>query len=299
MHIKIATRQSKLALIQTNLVIDKIKKYFPNADCEIVSVVTTGDKITDKNLYDIGGKALFLKELEAELIAKKVDLAVHSLKDVPGILPSNLELSAFLERGDPRDCFVSHKYTSIEDLPDAAIVGSSSVRRKVILHQSRPDLEILPCRGNIQTRLNKLGEGHFDAIILAVAGLKRLNLFDASFCFPLDVETMIPSAGQGIITVQKRMNDDRMAKICDAINDKSTMALAKAERAFLAYFDASCRTPISAYAKYLSDGRINASYMYGDFEGKNLYFHVETADPSEAWDMGLRAGKFLNYNNKQ
>ena len=302
MLIKIATRQSKLALIQTDLVVSKIKECFPNAVCEIVPVISTGDKITDKNLYDIGGKALFLKELEEKLIAGEVDLAVHSLKDVPGILPPDLELAAVLEREDPRDCFVSHKYKSVQELPRSALVGSSSVRRMAILHKMRPDLEIKQCRGNVQTRLRKLIEEGFDAIILACAGLKRADLFDENFCFPLSVDEMLPAAGQGIIAIEKRVGDDRMAVICAKINHEPTWYLAEAERAFLAYFDASCRTPISSYAVYFDEQTIQARYMYGDeslshpradgdLNDNPLHYHTEIGGKLEAREIALRAAK--------
>jgi hydroxymethylbilane synthase len=291
MNIKIATRQSKLALIQTNLVISEIKNHFPDVICEIVPVVTTGDKITNINLYDVGGKALFLKELEEKLIAHEVDLAVHSLKDVPGILPEGLELSAMLEREDPRDCFVSHKYKSVQELPHSAIVGSSSVRRKVILEKMRPDLNIVQCRGNVQTRLAKLESENLDAIILACAGLKRADLFDERYCFPFALDEMIPSAGQGIIVVQTRIGDSKMAAICAKINHLPTWHLAEAERQFLVYFDASCRTPISAYAEYIDDKTIKARYMYGDFDGSFLHFATETGGITEAKEIAVRAAK--------
>ena len=184
MLIRIATRRSRLAVIQTDLVIKKLKNFFPHINCEIVPVITTGDRITDKNLYDIGGKALFLKELEEKLLTGEVDLAIHSLKDVPGILPVGLEIAAVLEREDPRDCLVSYKYKSLNELPNGAIIGTSSVRRKVILQKIRPYLKIIPCRGNIQTRLDKLSSDNApDAIILACGGLKRLGIFDEKHCF--------------------------------------------------------------------------------------------------------------------
>jgi hydroxymethylbilane synthase len=289
MNIRIASRQSKLALIQTNLVIDEIKKHFPDISCEIIPVVTTGDKITNINLYDIGGKALFLKELEEKLVAMDADMAVHSIKDVPGVLPEGLELSAMLEREDPRDCFVSHKYKSVEQLPHGAVVGSSSVRRKVVLESMRPDLKIVACRGNIPTRLAKLESENLDAIILACAGLKRAELFDEKFCFPFSIDEMIPSAGQGIITIQTRCDDEEMVQICAKINHLPTWYLAAAEREFLAYFDASCRTPIAAYAHYIDEDTISASYMYSDFEGSFMNFATEVGNKTQGKEIAIRA----------
>ena len=181
MKIRIGTRKSKLALIQTEMVISELKRNFSELEYEIVPIVTTGDKITNKNLYDIGGKALFLKELEEQLIDKQIDLAVHSLKDVPGVISDKLEIAAVLEREDPRDCFVSFKYKSINELPEGSIVGSSSVRRKVLISKQRPDLELVQFRGNINTRLQKLKNKEVDATILACAGLMRADLFDLDF----------------------------------------------------------------------------------------------------------------------
>ncbi len=294
MIVKIATRKSKLALIQTDLFIKRLKECFPNIVYEIVPLITTGDKIIDKNLYDIGGKALFLKELEEQLITGQVDLAIHSLKDVPGILPKELEIAAVLEREDPRDCFISYKYKSLQDLPTGSIIGSSSVRRKVIIQKIRPDLKIVNLRGNVQTRLTKLSEDHnLDAIILACAGLKRLKLFNKKYCFPFSVEEMIPCAGQGVIAVQKRVGDHKMFEICNKINHQFTWYLSQAEREFLAYFDASCRTPISAYAEYIDNETIIARYMYGDFDGNFLKFCVEKGSKTDAKQIAIRAAKII------
>lgn len=295
MLIKIATRKSKLALVQTDLFIVELKRHFPDFEYQVVPVVTSGDKILDKNLYDIGGKALFLKELEEKLLNGEVDLAIHSLKDVPGILPDKLEIGAVLEREDPRDCLVSYRYRSLEELPQGAIVGSSSIRRKVILQKVRPDLQIRLIRGNIETRFSRLltkkGEGDFDAIILACAGLKRAGLFDETCCFPLSVDQMLPASGQGMIAVEKRADDHRMSEVCNMMNHMPSWYLAQAEREFLAYFDASCRTPISAYAEYIDENTLKASYMYGDFEGKYLRFHTEIGDKTRGKEVAIRAAE--------
>ncbi len=288
MRIRIGSRKSKLSLIQTNMVIELIGKYFPDAECILVPIVTTGDKIIDKNLYDIGGKALFLKELEEQLLDKKIDLAVHSLKDVPGILPDGLSIAAVLERADPRDCFVSLKYKSIEELPHGTVIGSSSVRRTVILQQQRPDLKIVQFRGNIDTRLNKLQNEEVDATILACAGLIRAGLFNSSYCYPLEVAEMLPAAGQGIIGIQARDDDQNMQDICNKINHLETWHLAQAERGFLSYLDASCRTPLSAHAIFTGD-KIKASYMLSDIEGKKIQYHQELGEIETAADMGVKA----------
>ncbi len=293
MIIKIATRKSKLALIQTDLVIAEIKKHFPKISCEIIPITTSGDKIINKNLYDIGGKALFLKELEAELIAGTVDIAVHSLKDVPGILPPELEISAVLKREDPRDCLVSYKYNSIKSLPKNVIIGSSSVRRKVLLTQMNPDLQVKMCRGNIQNRLAKLEKKEFDAIILACAGLKRLKIFDRKFCHPINVNDMLPPAGQGIIAVQSRTQDKKIKQVCQQINHIPTWRLTIAERDFLAHFNANCDTPISAHANYSDESYIEAKYMYGDYDGSFINYCTVIGKINDEKNIALTAFKKL------
>jgi len=293
MQIRVGTRKSKLALIQTNMVIELISSKLPDVECVIVPIITTGDKITDKNLYDIGGKALFLKELEEQLLDNKIDLAVHSLKDVPGLLPEGLSIAATLEREDPRDCFVSLKYKSIEDLPIGAIVGSSSVRRKVILQKMRPDLKIVQFRGNINTRLQKLQNEEVDATILACAGLIRGELFNPQYCYPLEVDQMLPAAGQGVIAIEIRTENKEMQDICNQINHQATWALAAAERGLLSYLDASCRIPLSAYAIFDGDV-IKAHYMMSDITGKNIKYHHEVGDTSTASEMGVKAAVALS-----
>ena len=292
MKIRIGTRKSKLALIQTEMVLSELKKNFSKLEYEIVPIVTTGDKITNKNLYDIGGKALFLKELEEQLIDKQIDLAVHSLKDVPGVISDELKIAAVFEREDPRDCFVSFKYKSISELPKGSVVGSSSVRRKVLIAKERPDLNLVQFRGNINTRLQKLKDEEVDATILACAGLIRADLFDSEFCYPLKFEEMLPAAGQGIVAVQIRSDDKKMQEVCEAINHKPTWYLAQAERSYMSYLDASCRTPMSAYAYYIRD-EIKANYMLSDIDGKNIRFISKVCGVKDVNKVGIDAAKEL------
>ena len=292
MQIRIGTRNSKLALIQTNMVIEKITKYFPKAECLVVPIITTGDKITDRNLYDIGGKALFLKEIEEQLSAKTIDIGVHSLKDVPGVLPGGLEIVAVLEREDPRDCFVSFRYKSLDELPIGAKVGSSSVRRRVLINRIRPDLEVVQFRGNINTRLDKLKEEEVDAAVLACAGLRRGGWFDSSFCFPIGVEDMLPSAGQGIIGIEIRSDNEEIRAICAKINHESTWRLARAERAFLSYLDASCNTPMSAYAVY-KEAEVVTNYMLSNLDGSKIEYCQKISKISDVEEFGIKAAKEL------
>lgn len=290
--IRVGTRKSQLALIQTEMVCAELKRAFPDAVLEVVAISTTGDRITDRNLYDIGGKALFLKEIEENLLDNQIDIAVHSLKDVPGVIEPGLKLAAVLEREDPRDCFLSYQYKAVSELPKGAIIGTSSVRRKVLLACMRPDLKFVQFRGNINTRLQKLRNEEVDATILACAGLKRANLLNSQLCRPIEVSEMLPAAGQGVIAVQIRSDDQKASEICSKINHIPTWHLANAERGFMTYLDASCRTPMSAYARYDND-KIKVSYMLSDIDGKNVRFTNKSCDISYATQIGIDAAKEL------
>jgi len=295
MLIKIGSRKSKLALIQANLVSSKIQDLFPEAICEIVPIITSGDQILDKNLYEVGGKALFLKELEEQLLNNKIDIAVHSLKDAPGILPEGLVIAAVLEREDPRDALISKKYKTLQDLPKNSKIGTSSPRRMSIIRKIRPDLQVVQFRGNIDTRLTKIlneSDG-ISGAILAVSGLKRAGLFDPAYCHPISEEEMLPAAAQGIIGLEIRENDQKIQDICSRINHLPSWILAIAERSFLEYLDASCKTPMAAFAKYEND-QIVARYMLSDFEGTFMRFHTEKGLVEDASNMGIRAAKKLS-----
>lgn len=291
--IRIGTRKSKLALTQTNLVIEQIKKHFPNINCKIVEITTSGDLIQNKPLYDIGGKALFLKEIEQVLLDKKVDLAVHSLKDVPGIIPEDLSIEAVLEREDSRDVFVCLTHKSIEELPKNAVIGTSSVRRKLCVQRIRPDLEIVVFRGNVDSRINKLINKEVDATILAYAGLKRLDAFNPEYCHLIEHSQMLPCIGQGVIAIEIRKDDHDMIEICKQINHLPTFELIKPERVLLEYLDANCRTPIGAYSKYLDNGDIQTDFMLGNLDGSKIAFHTEISNPKTSKEAGIKAAKVM------
>lgn len=291
--IRIGTRKSKLALTQTNLVIEQIKQHFPNINCEIVEITTSGDLIQNKPLYDIGGKALFLKEIEQALLDKKVDLAVHSLKDVPGIIPEDLSIEAVLEREDSRDVFVCLTHKSIEELPKNAVIGTSSVRRKLCVQRMRPDLEIIVFRGNVDSRINKLINKEVEATILAYAGLKRLDAFNPEYCHLIEHSQMLPCIGQGVIAIEIRKDDHDMIEICKQINHLPTFELIKPERALLEYLDANCRTPIGAYSKYLDNGDIQTDFMLGNLDGSKIAFHTEISNPKTSKESGIKAAKVM------
>ncbi|WP_341747217.1 hydroxymethylbilane synthase [Candidatus Tisiphia endosymbiont of Dascillus cervinus] len=290
--IKIGTRRSPLALIQTNLVVDQIKIHYPNIIYEIVPIITSGDLIKDKNLYDIGGKALFLKEIENALINGKIDLAVHSLKDVPCKLPSELMICAVLEREDARDVFVCLDYKSIEELPFASKVGTSSVRRKILIQRKRPDLKIVTFRGNVDSRIKKLMQGDVDATILAYSGLKRLGLFNTQYCHLIETKEILPSVGQGVIAVEIRKNDHKIQEICNKINHLETWELMQAGRAFLEYLDANCKIPVAAYSTYIGND-ILTEFMLSDFDGSKIVFHSDISKPKDCKNSGIQAAKTL------
>jgi hydroxymethylbilane synthase len=248
--IRIGTRGSPLALAQARQVAARLGAAHGLApeQCELVIIKTTGDRITDRPLIEAGGKGLFTKELEEALFAGDIDLAVHSMKDMPAILPQGLVISAILEREDPRDAFVSVKYGSLDALPEGAVIGTSSPRRQAQVLHARPDLRVVGFRGNVETRLRKLEEGVADATFLACAGLNRLGLAQhITAAMPTDV--MLPAVAQGAIGIEIRADDDATALLLAPLNDAATALCVASERAYLAQLEGSCRTPIAGYAE--------------------------------------------------
>ncbi len=247
--LKIGTRGSPLALAQAYETRDRLARAFdlPDQAFEIVVIKTTGDKVQDRPLKEIGGKGLFTREIEDDMLAGKIDIAVHSMKDMPTLQPAGLLLDTYLPREDVRDAFISPRVNSFEDLPQGAVVGTSSLRRKAQLKLRRPDLQVVEFRGNLQTRLRKLEEGVAEATFLAMAGLNRLSM-DQVPQTPIEVETMLPAVAQGAIGIERRADDMRMAAMLEAIHDLPTGKRLAAERAFLAALDGSCETPIAGLA---------------------------------------------------
>lgn len=248
--LRIGTRGSPLALAQAHMVRDNLvsaHKDLSATDTEIAVIKTSGDRILDRHLMTAGGKGLFTKEIEDALLAGDIDCAVHSSKDMPTKLPDGLELSVFLSREDPRDAFVSHKFSHFLDLPHGAVVGTASLRRRAQALRLRPDLKIVTFRGNVQTRLRKLEEGEADATFLAQAGLNRLDMETAA-AEKLTLEDFLPAPAQGAVTVEIRSNDQQMKDRLAPLHDPDTELAVVAERAFLAALDGSCRTPIAAHA---------------------------------------------------
>ncbi len=249
MKLRIGTRGSPLALVQARLTRDALVNAhrLDPVDVDIVKIVTTGDKIKDRPLVDIGGKGLFTKEIEEDLLDGTIDLAVHSYKDMPTQLPIGLEIAAVLPREDPRDAFISAKYTSFSDLPIGAILGSSSVRRTAQALAMRPDLKSIDFRGNVETRLQKIVDGVADGTFLACAGLNRLDL-NHRITNVMPIEMMLPAVAQGIICIEINRNNLSVHKLLQAINHAPTWIAALCERSFLARLEGSCRTPISGHA---------------------------------------------------
>ena len=261
--IKIGTRKSKLALIQTDIVKDKIKKAFPEIEVEIVKIDTEGDQILDKSLTSFGGKGVFTAELEAELLSGAVDIAVHSAKDMPMDFPEGLGIGAVLDRADVRDTFVTTTGKKLEELEPGSIVGTSSLRRELLIKEINPYVTIKLLRGNVQTRLSKLRDGQYDGIILAAAGIERLGYEkeEGLYYQYLDPDVFLPAAGQGILAVESRVEDAEMAEILAAIHSEKAECLLMAERAFLKTIGGSCNAPAAALCRE-ENGEFSMRAMY-------------------------------------
>lgn len=263
--LKIATRQSPLAIWQANFVKDRLEQLHSRLTVELVPMVTKGDVILDSPLAKIGGKGLFVKELEHALLEKRADIAVHSMKDVPMSFPEGLGLYVICKREDPRDAFVSNTYCTLSDLPQGAIVGTSSLRRQCQLKQLRPDLDIRSLRGNVGTRLSKLDAGEYDAIILASAGLIRLGLAKRISSF-IETEQSLPAAGQGAVGIECRTDDAEVQALLAPLADAETTACVLAERAMNTRLQGGCQVPIGGYAVLQGD-EIYLRALVGDVDG--------------------------------
>ncbi len=291
MNIKIATRGSKLALIQTDLIIATLQHQYADLTIEKVEVLTTGDQIQDRSLAELGGKGLFVKGLEEYLLSGKADIAMHSLKDVPPKLDDEFCIAAVLERQSPHDVLVSEKYASIAALPPGAIVGTSSVRRKAALLQLRSDLDIKMIRGNVDTRLKKLSDGQFDAIILAEAGLKRLGL-EQHIKEVLALDNFTPSVGQGIIAIeclQKRLD---LIELLQKVNHAPTYAIMSAERAMNRALNASCNSPVGSFATISSD-KLHLLGIVWSLDGLKKIETSQSGSIKDAEKIGVLAAEEL------
>jgi len=288
--IRIGTRGSKLALIQARETRRRLMASLELAEdaFEIVVITTTGDRIRDRPLSEIGGKGLFTKEIEEALFENRIDLAVHSAKDMPTTLPDGLGLTAYLPREDVRDAFISPKAKTLEDLPKGAVVGSSSLRRAALVRSLRPDIEVIQFRGNVDTRLQKLEDGVADATLLAYAGLRRMEL-EHTVTSLLDPDSFVPAVAQGAICIESRLDDTRTLDRVGTLNHHDTELRVMAERAFLHALDGSCRTPIAGHAVLNgSDVHLNALIVRPD--GSETHRTSRTGTASDGERLGRDAG---------
>ncbi len=283
--IRIATRKSPLAMWQAEHVAAELKKAHPGLEVELLGMSTQGDKILDTPLAKIGGKGLFVKELEQGMLEGQADIAVHSMKDVPVALPDGLHLAVIMQREDPRDAFVSNNYADLSELPDGARVGTSSLRRQSQLAEARPDLQIIPLRGNVNTRLRKLDEGHYDAVILASAGLIRLG-FEQRITAKIGPEQSLPAIGQGAVGIECRTDDEQINALVAALHHAETASCVLAERAMNQRLNGGCQVPIAGYAM-LESGRLWLRGLVGEPDGSRIIRGEVEGAPGEEEEMGV------------
>jgi len=277
----VGSRKSKLALTQTNWVMDQIAGHNPDVTFELKHIVTKGDRILDVTLSKVGGKGLFVKEIEQALLDKEIDFAVHSMKDMPAIVPDGLAIACVPVRADHRDVLISKDHTPLKDLPQGAVVGTSSLRRQSQLLSLRPDLHVEPLRGNIDTRLKKLEEGEYDAIVLAAAGLERMGWSKDKVSEYLSEDLIVPAVGQGALAIECRSDDERLMEILSSIHDEETARVVAAERAFLAELGGSCQVPIAAHG-IIKAGKVQLVGLVATPDGNVTIKDISTGeDPAE------------------
>lgn len=281
----VGTRSSQLALWQADYVISCLQQRYPGLEIEKRLMTTKGDQILNAPLAKIGGKGLFTKELETAMLEGEIDLAVHSLKDMPVVVPEGLIITAITERADPGDALVSPQYSSFEELPQGAKVGTSSLRRKAQLLHARPDLHIQDLRGNVNTRLRKMEEEGFDAIILAAAGLKRLGFQDRIRQL-LPQALCLPAVGQGALAIETRVDDAATRELLEFLNDSDTRACTTAERSFLAAVEGGCQVPVGVYAVMNEAQQLQVEAIIASLDGKTLLRDKVTGSEAEAQQMG-------------
>lgn len=289
--IRIGTRGSQLALWQARWVQQQIDRNSPDSSTELVIIKTTGDKITDVPLAKVGGKGLFVKEIEEALLDGRIDMAVHSMKDMPADIPHGLCIGAVPFRENPLDAFVSERFVSIEALPQGARVGTSSLRRTAQLLHRRPDLAIAPLRGNLDTRLNKLAETDLDAIILAAAGLKRLGLADRITAH-IEPDTMLPAVGQGALCIENRSHDTEIGPVAANLDHALSHTAVTAERAFSHRLEGGCQVPIAAYATIDND-RLRITGLVAETDGRRMIKHTLEGPSEHAAALGLQLAEHL------
>ena len=290
MKLVVGTRGSNLALVQTNWVVDQLKKENPGVEFEVKIIKTKGDLIKDLPLDKIGDKGLFVKEIEKSLLDGEIDMAVHSMKDMPSYLPEGLKFAHSPKREDPRDALIFKEgYKSLDDLPQGAKIGTGSKRRKYQLLKHRPDLEIVPIRGNIETRIKKIETEKLDGVVLAASGLRRAGLDDKiDYYIPTDI--MLPAPAQGILALEIREDDKETEKIIDSIKDDITKIQIDAERGFLIGVNGSCHIPMGAYCE-IEGEKITLTGLYGDGEGKKIVVQSQVGTLADAPKIGYELAK--------
>jgi len=293
MMIKIGTRGSKLAIAQSIWVKKRIESVYKDIKVILIKIKTKGDKILDSPLSKIGGKGLFVKEIENALLKRDVDIAVHSIKDVPVELPKGLEICVYPKRENPFDAFISNQFNSIEELPKNARIGTSSLRREVQLKRLYPDIEVIPIRGNVDTRLKKLRSKNLDGIILAVSGLIRLGLYN-QITQIIPEHIMLPAIGQGALGIEIRKDDKEIKDIISFLNHKETEICIKTERAFLRELGGGCQIPIAAYA-FIKNNILRIKGMISHIKGKEFFLDEIEGDPTKPEELGKKlAYRLLN-----
>lgn len=290
--IRIATRKSPLALWQANEVSRQLQMYHPDLSVELVTMTTQGDKILDTPLAKIGGKGLFVKELEVGMLEGDADIAVHSMKDVPMAFPEGLHLSVVMERENPTDAFVSNTIASISDLPLNAKVGTCSLRRQTQLKEARPDIEILDLRGNVNSRLAKLDNGDYDAIILASAGLIRLG-FEDRIAHNISTEDSLPAIGQGAVGIECRSDDDEINALLAPLNHKDTAIRLTAERAQNKRLNGGCQVPIGGFAELLDGNQMRLRGLIGFPDGSKIFRSEKEGSQDDAEALGIAVAEDL------
>ncbi|WP_199221565.1 hydroxymethylbilane synthase [Desulfonatronum sp. SC1] len=291
-RITIASRGSKLALWQAEHVKSRLLERYPGLEVELLLVKTMGDKIQDVPLAKVGGKGLFVKEIEEALLDGRADLAVHSMKDVPAELPEGLVLGVIPEREDLTDALLSVLYDGLDGLPEGARVGTSSLRRRCQLLALRPDLKILNLRGNLDTRVNKLLAGDYDAIIVAQAGMNRLGL-SVPKSTPLGPPLFLPAVGQGALGLEYAQDREDLVELLGFLNHPDTHCCVRAERAFLATLEGGCQVPIAGYAHISAPNRITLRGLVADVDGKTLIIEEATDKPRDAEELGRRVARAI------
>jgi hydroxymethylbilane synthase len=290
-QIKIGTRASLLAMTQSTNIKNLIEAQYPGTTVELVKIITKGDKIVDVPLAKVGGKGLFVKELEEAMLSREVDMAVHSMKDVPSELPEELHIGVVTKREDPRDAFLSVKYKSVHELPQGAKVGTSSLRRKAQLFHLRPDLEIHDLRGNLDTRIRKLDEGVYDAIILATAGLNRLQWSHRITAY-FSAEEMLPAVAQGAVGIELRKDSQELLAGLAFLQHEETTIAVTGERGFLHRLEGGCQVPIGAHGT-VAGGKLTLTGLIASVDGKQILKETMSGPVAEAAAMGVALAEQL------